>query len=378
MNSNSEERWILYSTCDEDSFSELRALAITPEDDLLSVTGSGCRTLSLLTSNPRRLASVDRSSGQNYLLELKLAAIRALSYDSLLEFFGVDPCAQRWRIFTSLENRISPQAGAYFRRHKEAIERGILFSGRHEMFYVKYVAPVMHLLFGRALKKIYQVHSVEEQAVIYRKHLDGWLWRWMIRRGFSERMLRRVFNDADYRFEVDVPSIPSYMLERLEHTFTHHLARKNHWVSFMLNGKYPSREVLPHFLLRDSYEAIRRAKTDLRIVTEGLYEYLQCQPSDSIEKFSLSDVTSCVTRVEFDALLKQVVRTGRPAARVCYRNFLAKYSASANPAMQRDDSLCDELNRDDLAFAYTFEVATIEKHAMAAGSAATSIGQTVK
>ena len=162
-NNNNKEKWILYSTCDEDSLSELRALNISERDRVVSVTGSGCRTLSLLSCNPNSLVSVDYSAGQNYLLELKLAAIRELSYDGLLRFLGIDRCAQRWQTFELLERYLSPQAAAYFRRYRSAIQKGVLFSGRHELFYARFVVPIVHLLFGRTLKRIFDASTVEEQ-----------------------------------------------------------------------------------------------------------------------------------------------------------------------------------------------------------------------
>lgn len=361
MHINDQEKWILYSTNDEDNTSELRALDITPEDRVVSVTGSGCRTLSLLTQNPQSVVSVDYSPGQNYLLELKLAAIRMLSYNQLLEFFGVDECKTRWSMFESLQEQISPEAAAYFRRHRSAIENGILFSGRHERFYVRVVAPMVHLLFGRTLKKIFNCSGIEEQRKIYKEELDGRLWRLLIRKGFTERTLRMILNDDKYHIEIDVPSIGDYMLERLEHTFSHHLAKNNHWVSFMFNGKYPSRTSLPHFLLYESYEAIRRAATTVTPVTGNLIDYLKTLPDQSVDKFSLSDVTSCINKEEFKVLLNEVFRTGRAGGRLCYRNFLAKYSVpkEGDVRMRREDTVSSALDRDDLAFAYSFEVATI-------------------
>lgn len=369
MSTDTQEKWILYSTSDEDSNSELRALKIAPTDTVVSVTGSGCRTLSLLTQNPRTVVSVDYSPGQNYLLYLKLAAIRTLSYDRLLEFFGVDTCQNRWEMFESLQQQIPPEACAYFSRHRAGIEKGILFAGRHEQFYIKSVAPIMHFLFGRSLKKIYKCTTIDDQRRIYREKIEGNVWRWLIRKAFSEQSLRRLFNDQNYRFENDVGSTSEYMLERLRHTFSHHLATGNHWLSFMLNGKYPSRTCLPHFLLRESCHAISRATTEVKVETDALGSYLKGLPDESVDKFALSDVTSCVGRDEFTALLAEVARTGKPGGRVCYRNFLAKYPVSANAAMRRDDSLCSFLDQADLAFAYSFEVATIAGHREAARAA---------
>ena len=361
MQTNGQEKWILYSTSDEDNTSELRALHITPEDRIISVTGSGCRTLSLLTQNPKSVTSVDYSPGQNYLLELKLAAIRTLSYDELLAFFGVDKSQTRWQTFGSLQAKISPEAAAYFGRHRPAIEKGILFAGRHERFYVRVVAPMVHLLFGRQVKKIFSCSSIEAQEKIYREELDGKLWRWLIRNGFSERTLRLILNDDKYHIEIDVPSIGDYMLERLNHTFSHHLAKDNHWVSFMFNGRYPSRTSLPHFLLYENYDAIRRSTTTVTPVTGNLINFLKTLPDQSVDKFSLSDVTSCINKEEFHTLMDEVYRTGRPGAGLCYRNFLAKYSVTSgrDVRMRRDDAVSSALDRDDLAFVYSFEVATI-------------------
>jgi S-adenosylmethionine-diacylglycerol 3-amino-3-carboxypropyl transferase len=360
MNKN-QDKWILYSTCDEDSTSELRALDIQPGDDVLSVTGSGCRTLSLLTRNPQKVTSVDYSSGQNHLLELKLAAIRNLDYDTLLAFLGVDPCRDRWGLFGRIEKDLSPAAAAYFRRYRKAIERGVLFAGRHELFYLRFVAPLMKLIYGRHLKRIFSTYSIADQRKIYRERVDGPLWRWLVKYGFSETTIRLILNDKRYRISIDVASVGEYVLERLDHTFSHHLARGNHWVSLMLNGRYIDRDALPHFLLRDSYDAIRAAKTELRIVTANLLEHVDTIPDASIDKFSLSDVTSCVDTAQFNRLLRGVGRTARSGARLCYRNFLAKHTVAddVRPLLRRDDQLCASLDRDDLAFVYSFEVATI-------------------
>lgn len=369
MNTKQQEKWILYSTCDEDSNSELRALDVTPEDRVVSVTGSGCRTLSLLTRNPRSVVSVDYSPGQNYLLDLKLAAIRSLEYDTLLAFFGVDACNQRWGIFQSIANQISPNARAYFERHKPAIEKGVLFSGRHERFYVRVVAPMMHVLFGRDLDQIFRCHSLEEQRRIYQEKLNGRLWRFLLRNGFSESTLRLILNDNKYHIEIHVPSVGGYVLERVHHTFLNHLAKDNHWLTFMLKARYLHRRALPHFLLEENCKAIRRASTEVNLVTDNLINYLKTLPSGSVDKFSLSDVTSCIDRTEYEALLDEVARTGRPGARLCYRNFLAKHCInSEDHRMSRDEAISSALDQNDLAFVYTFEVATTAAAPALAGS----------
>ncbi|MBD2566547.1 DUF3419 family protein [Anabaena lutea] len=365
MQKSNQEKWILYSTCDEDSYSELRALDIRSNDRVLAVTGSGCRTLSLLACNPKSLTSVDFSPGQNYLLELKLAAIRTLSYDMLLKFFGVEDCSNRWEIFSSFEDKISPQAFAYFSANRWAIDKGILFTGRHELFYVRFVAPLMRVLYGKQLDQIARAANLEEQREIFNKHISGFLWDLMIRVGFSPLSIQIILNDPKYLVEMNV-NVGDYLIERLAHTFNNHLVRDNNWTSFMFYGKYleyQGKRCLPHFLLEENYHAIRQATTKFEIVTGNLIEYMKKMPEHSIDKYSLSDVTSCIDTPTFTSLINEVVRTGANQGKLCYRNFLNKQLIPSNleDVLQRDQELSDSLYHDDLAFAYSFEIAQINK-----------------
>lgn len=362
MQKSNQEKWILYSTCDEDSYSELRALDITSNDRVISVTGSGCRTLSLLACNPKYLISVDYAAGQNYLLELKLAAIRVLSYDILLKFLGVEKCHNRWDLFCSFEEQISPQASAYFRANRWAIEKGILFAGRHELFYIRFVAPLMRLLYGRQMEQIARASTLEEQCEIYKKHISGFLWNSLIRVGFSSLSIRIILNDPKYFVETSV-NVGDYLIERLDHTLTHHLVRDNHWTSLMFYGKYLGKRCLPHFLLEENYHAIRQATTKVEIVTGNLIEYMKKMPEASIDKYSLSDVTSCIDTQTFRSLMEEVIRTSENQGKLCYRNFLNKQliPSDLENIFQRDNQLSALLYQDDLAFAYSFEIAQINK-----------------
>ncbi|WP_040795122.1 DUF3419 family protein [Nocardia higoensis] len=355
------DRWLLYSTCDEDSRSELRALTVTEDDDVLAVTGSGCRVLSLVVENPRSVIAVDSSAGQTYLLELKLAAIRHFSYDTLLEFLGVDPSRDRWRLFEELTPALTPGAIAYFTRYHKAIRGGVLRAGRHEQLYVRLVAPMMRVLYRSAMRDLFAAENIEQQRRVYREQIDGVLWRALIRRGFTERTLKAVLNDDSYNVVTDVQSCGDYVLERLEHTLTEHLVRDNDWVTFMLQGRYPDRNVLPHYLLRDSVAAIRAADTRVEPVRADLMAYLRSVPDASIDKFSMSDVTSCIDRAQFATMMNELVRVARPGGRICYRNFLSRHrpdSAFAS-VLHRDDDLCERLYHDDYAFVYQFEIFTV-------------------
>ena len=131
----------------------------------------------------------------------------------------------------------------------------------------------------------------------------------------------------------------------------------------MFYGKYLGRRCLPHFLLEENYHAIRKATTKVEIVTGNLIEYMKKMPEQSIDKYSLSDVTSCIDTQTFKTLMQEVIRTSENSGKLCYRNFLNKQliPSELEDIFQRDRELNSLLYRDDLAFAYSFEVAQINK-----------------
>jgi S-adenosylmethionine:diacylglycerol 3-amino-3-carboxypropyl transferase len=354
--------WLLYTTSDEDSESEVRALRITDKDTCLSVTGSGCRTLSLLACRPYRLISVDISAAQNHLLELKLAALCRLSHDEVLAFLGVRPGGDRLEQYAALRTDLSPEAQEYFDGNLWAIETGIVFSGRHETFYRTVVRPLVRLLFGRQLDRLFSARDLDEQSAIYRQ-IAGPLWRGLIRAACSPFVYRHLLRDPSYYAYPDVESTGDYLLGRLEHTFRHHLARRNHWASFLIYGRYLNDRGVPHYLYRENLEPIRESAGGLEIATSDLLAFLRRQEDASFDKFSLSDVSGWMPEQRFAEVLSEIVRVGHPAGRVCYRNFLTKrpIPQRLRDCLVRDEAMCAQLDREDQSFAFTFEVAEIRK-----------------
>lgn len=60
----------------------------------------------------------------------------------------------------------------------------------------------------------------------------------------------------------------------------------------------------------------------LTIVDGSFIEYLRGRPDRSMAGFSLSNICEWLTPDEIDELFGEIVRTARPGARLCFRNFL--------------------------------------------------------
>ena len=62
----------------EDPECDHAALKIKSDDAVLAITSGGCNVLGFLLFDPEVIYSIDINPAQSYLLELKIAAIKAL------------------------------------------------------------------------------------------------------------------------------------------------------------------------------------------------------------------------------------------------------------------------------------------------------------
>ena len=73
---------LVYNTCWEDPRLDREALQLGPTDNVLVITSAGCNALDYVLTEPKHVYAVDMNPRQNALLELKLAGIRQLEFDT--------------------------------------------------------------------------------------------------------------------------------------------------------------------------------------------------------------------------------------------------------------------------------------------------------
>ncbi|CCG81536.1 Putative uncharacterized protein [Taphrina deformans PYCC 5710] len=79
----------IYSFVWEDPDEDIRQMAMTSSDDMLVITSAGDNALDyLVNAGPNSIHCVDMNPCQGHLLELKIAAIKALSYADFWKLFG--------------------------------------------------------------------------------------------------------------------------------------------------------------------------------------------------------------------------------------------------------------------------------------------------
>ena len=351
---------IVYSASNEDASSELMALDIQPSDRVLCITGSGGRSLDLLTVSAKELISIDFNIQQTHLLHLKCAAYRQLDYDTLLAFMGVDLCQQRLDIFQDkLIPHLPQETQSFWQQRLDIIAQGILYCGLWEK-YLRRLAWAGKVR-SPILKKLAAAKDVSEQFDIWEKQWKGPIWhsfmaligqRWVWKYIFKEPGIEHVDDDLD---------ISGYMKSRFDHIMSTQLIRTNPFLNLMLYGRY-HRDALPLHLQAPHFDTIKQNLSQLTIVTDSLDSYLNQHPN-TIDAFSLSDFSSYADLDRYQRTWSAIITAAKPNARICERFFLAPYQPETflHQQISRNTALETQLFDQDYSFIYRFNIATVNK-----------------
>jgi S-adenosylmethionine-diacylglycerol 3-amino-3-carboxypropyl transferase len=352
---------INYSSCNEDARSELKALRIGQDDIVLAVSGSGARSLDLLISRPKKIISIDMNPLQNYLLELKIAAIKNLPYDEYLEFLGVRKSAGRISIYKRLRKDLSAEAKEYWNGQSMALKRGIIYQGRWERYF-KSLSLIVKLFRGKKIKKLFTFTDTAEQIEFCRKRWNTKRWRKFILFVCHRFFWKYIFQDPGfYRYVPKDFPVGDYIYACLSKTLEKYPARENHFFSLLVHNKYINENSLPIYLQEKYYPLLKENVSRIEIVTDSLQRYLGNLPEKSIHKFSLSDISSYTSEADYVSILESCVRVSAPEALFCLRHFLVKREipGTLKHKIELFTGFGKELETTDMSYAFTFSVGKI-------------------
>ena len=132
----------------EDPKSDQAALNIKSGDTVFAITSGACNVLGFLLYDPETIYSVDINPAQSYVLELKIAAIRALDFEEFISFSGIRETDNRRVLFDKIKPGLSPEAQAFWATREKIIHDGFFMNGKYERF-IRIAGKFMTLLQGR-------------------------------------------------------------------------------------------------------------------------------------------------------------------------------------------------------------------------------------
>ncbi|MDP3989356.1 MAG: DUF3419 family protein [bacterium] len=352
---------INYSQCWEDTAVLKKALVITSEDTVLSITSGGDNTLALLLQKPKKVFLIDKNSSQNYLAELKLHAPRVLDYGQYLELLGVRDSRKRENYYDQISELLSRDARSWFRNNMKVIEGGIIHGGKFEKYlngFRKYVLPLIHS--KQTICRFVNQRNLQEQISFYKNTWNTWQWRSFFSTATNSSLLQK------YARQTGATAIQdgniSY-LKRLEQLVYRNHLKTNYYLRYALLGEYG--ELLPDYLLEGNYVELQKCKSAAyKFKHEDLLSVLKGTPDGFFTKFNLSDTFEFITTEGAVRVWEEIIRTAKKSAVVVY---WCNQLEHAPPQKIKQNLICNtdleaELKEQDRLYFYrSFHIYTITK-----------------
>ncbi len=366
-------RSLIYNQCWEDPQLDRQALGLVSEDRVLVITSAGCNALDYALTGARVVA-VDLNPIQNHLLELKLAAIEHLDFESLFALFGEGGRSDALTLYARVRGGLSRAAQVFWDTRWQAFDTR---RARGGSFYYHGTAGLFALGMRRYIERIARAGAAVSE-LLDSADVAGQieLYRTQIRRKVFRRAVMKVLGTGPVSTLLGVPAtqrrlieangvdIAAFMLLSLDRVLATVPFRENYFWSVYLRGRY-TRESCPEYLKPENVAALKRglaARVSLRTAT-----VTRCLRDDDepFSAFVLLDHMDWLTRRP-QALAEEwqmIFARARPGARVLFRSAGPDASflpASVTERLHFDHERAAELHRQDRVGTYgSFHIARI-------------------
>lgn len=281
-----------YTLSNEDTTVEYSVL---PQNinHLTCVAGSGSRVIPLIAKSPRFVTCIDTSQEQLFLTEMRIEAVRTLSYEEYIYFLGYpskEGSFLRKELFKKLS--LSVPAEEYFLNIFNQLKwEGILYQGKWEKTF-KLISKITRAIIGKKGTDLFLYNSQKEYQEYVRTKFPYGRWRLAVKL-LGNAML---FNTLLYKGNFPSKNIPETFTEFYINAFNRIFEQEpicnNYFMQIIILGeiKYPSG--LPLECNLQIFESAKKAlqNTDISYVLGDIYD--KSAFSKQADFISLSDVPS--------------------------------------------------------------------------------------
>jgi S-adenosylmethionine-diacylglycerol 3-amino-3-carboxypropyl transferase len=324
---------LVYNTCWEDPRLDRIAMKLGPDDDVLVITSAGCNALDYALDEPRRVHAVDMNPRQNALLELKIAGIRHLDYDTFFAVFGRGGLPGFSGVYEQkLRAHLSESARSYWDRHLR------FFGGNraNSSFYFRGSSGAFARLINFYIDRVVRVRdhvtdllaapTPDEQRTIYESHIEDAFWSksllWFLGLDTTLSMVgvprpQRQQVERDY-----VGGISQFIRDSVEAVFASLPISDNYFWRVYLTGSYTP-ECCPEYLKPQNFLRLKDGLVDrISVHTDSVQGFLEKHPG-TISRFVLLDHMDWLSTERIDLLSQEwqaIVDRAAPGARVLWRS----------------------------------------------------------
>ncbi len=343
---------IYYSQCWEDPYVLLEGLDIQKEDKIISITSGGCNTLALLLKDPKEVIAIDINPAQNYLFELKILAIKYLSYEDLLAFLGVSTCNNRLELFYLIEPHLSKDAHFWCKENICIINNGIIHIGKLERYFKlfsKFILPLAHS--KKTIQSLFVKKTEEEQRKFYDNIWNTWKWRFLFTIYFSKRVTSNSARNKKLFKYVNTKNISNHYLNNVANSICNNPS-KNFFLHYVFTGKY-NKENLPMYLIKENLSIIKERVDRIKIISNDLATFIK-ENHEIYNKYNLSNIFETLSVEKTSNIFIDIAKHGGNNTKLVYINHLVDrtFPEQLSNTIIHDIRNEEILNKKNMAFFY--------------------------
>ena len=326
-----------------------KALAVKPSEKVLSIASAGDNSFALLLNAPSLVVAVDVSKVQLHLVALKKAAIKILDHTACLSFLGFQESDQRISDYEKLRSVLDEEALAYWDKHQDLIEEGIIHQGKFEKYFQKFAFKVLPFIHKRAtVANLFQDKSAEEQLEFYHKKWNSFRWRLLFKVFFSKFVMGRLGRDPEFLKQVAVP-VADFIFQQAEKELSSKKALQNSILFYNLNGYFGQH--IPFYLQEANFYKIK-AQLDRLVLFHGMAEEA-CKQFGEFDKMNLSNIFEYMSEAQFKATSLKLVNGLKEGGKLAYWNLMVdRRIAQKYPEAIKADEKAAVLKQEDMGFFY--------------------------
>lgn len=343
---------IRYAQCWEDADVLLAASGAAAGDTCLSIASAGDNTLALAGAGAGRVIAVDLSAAQIACLDLRIAAFRTLNHGELLELLGVTLSQRRLYLYRRCRPALPAAARAFWDRHSNLIERGVVTQGKFERYLSTFRKVVLPLLQPRSrIELLFELQTVGERRAFFDRYWDTRRLEWLGSTFFGGPLLGRFGRDPSFTRFADEP-VWRNLRRRIPEALVYQSPADNPYLQWILTGRFVS--ALPWALRPENFARIRDNVSRIERHQASIESLLGRLPDDCLDACNLSDIFEYVPAAAYRRMLEQLVRVGAPGCRLVYWNLVTERHRpwSMTDRLAELGDLAERLHGLDKAFFY--------------------------
>jgi S-adenosylmethionine-diacylglycerol 3-amino-3-carboxypropyl transferase len=273
-----------YTMANEDTTLEYQIAEQENSHSILTVGGSGSRSLPFLALPIKELRIVDVSADQLKFIEIKLESIRQLTRSECIALWTSEDYVERRDLFNKL--KLANELKEFFNYHLEHNQQiPPLYWGKWERTF-KTFSKITSLLFPLKVRK--ELFDSTEAHQFYEEHIEGIRWEMLLKIVGNKAIFNSLLYKGNFIKKNSPLSYFEYYQEAFQRLFRLDIKR-SHFLQLCFHGKVIHNEALPIEFSTELFEKIKYSNIS------PVYEQGSIFNRSSTEKYdliSLSDVPS--------------------------------------------------------------------------------------